>query len=123
MLTRSGEPVHVYERLPNPYALNVMQGVYSKYGINKRLPPTDLYVRFMPRDSSQLSKLLDDYELVLFDHPLDIKLGEGEVYVDSTLQEGETAWLYTTVKPNFIFPEDITYQILEMCYIPKDGEE
>lgn len=123
MLTRSGEPVHVYERLPNPYALNVMQGVYSKYGINKRLPPTDLYVRFMPMDSSQLSELMEDYGLVLFDHPLDIKLEEGDVYVDPTLQEGETTWLYTTVKPDFIFPKDISYQILERCYIPEDGEE
>lgn len=108
---------------PNPYALKVMQGVYDSYKVAKKLLPTDVYVRFLPQDSVQLSTLKYDYKLELFDHPLDIEIPEDAVYMDPTLPEGDFTWLYATVKPNFVFPKAITYEILEQCYIPEEGEE
>lgn len=112
-----------YKVLENPYALDVMQAVYDSHGIDITLEPTDLYVRFMPADSSQLQSLTYEYGLELFDYPLDIELSEGDVYIDPSIEEGELSWQYTTVSPDFKFPEGIMYEILEECYIPEDGEE
>lgn len=111
-----------YTHRPNPYSLNNMQSVYDMYDSNIKLEATDLYVRFMPKDSSQLRILYNEYDLELFDHPLDIEINEGDVYIDPNTPEGQPTWLYTTVKPNFVFPKDIQYEIIEECYIPKDGE-
>ncbi len=122
--TRSGsntEPEFKVE--PNPYALKVMQGVYDSHSPSKvTLEPTDLYVRFLPKDSVQMNSLKYDYALELFDYPLDIELPEDAVYMDPTIPEGEFSWLYTTVKPDFIFPEGIRHEILEYCYIPEEDE-
>lgn len=124
-MTRSGvsEPTVEYEVLPNPYALSVMQSVYDDSGISEPLEPTDLYVRFLPADSLQLNSLVDDFGLELFDAPLDISIPEGETYVDPARQEGDFSWMYTTVKPDFVFPEGIRHEIIEECYIPDDNEE
>lgn len=108
---------------PNPYAIDVMQGVYDTYSLDDiTLEPTDLYVRFLPQDSIQLQSLYIDYDLELFDFPLDIDMPENAVYVDPNIAEGDFTWLYTTVKPSFAFPENIRYEILEECYIPDDDE-
>ncbi len=112
-----------FEHLPNPYALDNMQAVYDAYDSSIELEATDLYVRFMPLDTAQIHDLTYDYGLELFDYPLDINLEEGDVYVDPSVQEGEYTWKYTTVKPDFVFPKDIKYEILEECYIPDEGEE
>lgn len=112
-----------YEHLPNPYALSVMQEVYDTYSeTDVTIEATDLYVKFMPKDSLELHTLKDDYNLELFDYPLDIELAEGEVYVNTELPEGDLAWVYTTVEPDFVFPSGISYEILEECYIPADDE-
>lgn len=113
-----------YTVLPNPYALEVMQQVYDTYSSRRVvLDETHLYVRFLPQDSLQLASLYDDYDLELFDFPLDIELEEGEEYIDSSIPEGGFTWQYTTVDYDFEFPEDIEYEILEECYIPYDDEE
>ncbi|MDR2586607.1 MAG: hypothetical protein LBC84_10405 [Prevotellaceae bacterium] len=111
----------VRNRLPNPYSLANMQAVLDSLTLfHVELQPTDYYVRFLPRDSSQLNDLIYNHHLELFNYPLDLDIGEGEVYVDPTIPEGKPTWLYTTVKPNFEFPKEITYQVLEPCYIPPD---
>lgn len=44
-----------FEGCVNPYSLSVMQAVYDRYSPQPIvLTPTDIYVRFMPQDSSQL---------------------------------------------------------------------
>lgn len=122
VLTRSSS-IKTYESLPNPYALKVMQKVYDTYSEKTvALKATDLYVKFMPKDSLELHRLKYDYNLELFDYPLDIELDYDEVYVNPELPEGDLMWVYTTVKPNFVFPSGISYEILEECYIPEDGE-
>lgn len=121
-ITRSSSDV-TYEILPNPYALSVMQQVYDTYSETPiTLEATDLYVKFMPKDSVELHTLKYDYNLELFDYPLDIELAEGEVYVNTELPESDLAWVYTTVEPDFVFPAGISYEILESCYIPADDE-
>ena len=112
-----------YEPLPNPYALHVMQGVYDRFSDSGRiLEPTDLYVKFMPKDSSELHTLMYDLHLELFDYPLDIRLEEGDEYINPDIPEDDLTWVYTTVRPDFLFPPGIDYEVLELCYIPEDGE-
>lgn len=121
VLTRSS--VNEYTTLPNPYALEVMQEVYDIYSeTDVTLEATDLYVKFMPKDSLELQRLKYDYDLELFDYPLDIDLADGDVYVNHDLPQSDLVWVYTTVKPDFVFPSGISYEILEYCYIPGDGE-
>lgn len=120
--TKSSPDGKEYQPLPNPYALSVMQAVYNEGGVHKILEPTDLYVRFLPKDSLQLRTLYDS-GLELFGYPLDIKIKEGDVYKDPTIKEGDPTWLYTTVVPDFKFPNGIKYQIIEKCYIPEEGEK
>ena len=121
-LTRSSS-TETYEALPNPYALEVMQEIYDIYSETEvALEATDLYVKFMPKDSVELHTLKYDCNLELFDFPLDIELAEGEVYVNPDLPESDLVWVYTTIKPDFVFPTGISYEILEECYIPEDGE-
>ena len=118
--TRSISP---FDTLPNPYTLTNMQFVHDSLSFsNVQLQPTDYYVRFLPQDSLQLHNLTYNYNLELFDYPLDLYIEEGGVYEDPTIQEGEITWQYTTVKPNFVFPPNIIYEILEECYIPPDND-
>lgn len=111
-----------FKKLANPYALDVMQSIYDENASPKVLEPTDLYVRFLPKDSVELNSLYCDYNLELFDHPLDIEIPEDAIYIDPTIPEGDFTWLYTTVSPNFVFPRGITHEIIEECYIPEDDE-
>ena len=121
VMTRSSGDV--YTALPNPYALDVMQEVYDIYSeTDVTLEATDLYVKFMPKDSLELHRLKYDYNLELFDYPLDIDLADGEVYINPDLPQSDLVWVYTTVEPDFVFPSGISYEILEYCYIPEDGE-
>lgn len=120
--TRSGGDVTEFDTLPNPYSLKVMQAVYDSGGGDTVLEATDLYVRFLPQDSMQLNLIMYDCGLELFDYPLDLDIGEGEVYIDPSIPDGELMWHYTTVKPGFVFPEGVTYEILEECYIPEEDE-
>ena len=111
-----------FSRLPNPYSLANMQRVYDDCGVDVELEPTDVYIKFMPSDSTQLRRLYDcGFEL--FDHPLDIELEAGDVYYNDSIPKGTLTYLYTTVKPNVMLESfGVPYEHLEDCYIPKDGE-
>lgn len=108
----------------NPYSLSVMQSVYDNYSLEHiDLDPTDLYVRFLPQDSTQLHHLLYESGLELFDYPLDVDLTDSEIdSYEASERDSCFNWLYTTVKPDYAFPADITYEILDECYIPVEDE-
>ena len=124
LMTRSGADIpRSYQKLPNPYSLKVMQKIYDDYSVEPViLEPTELYVCFKPQDTTQLRTLHEVPDLELFEYPLDIVLEEGEEYVNSELGENDLPWLYTTVKPDFQFPEEVVCEVLDTCYIPFDGE-
>ena len=122
---QSSTPMVLGEKLNNPYALEVMQtAVESLTPEGKPVPTlmvTDLYVRFLPKDSAELAVLYDVEKLELFDYPLDYEiLVEGDYYHDPSIPEGNPTWLYTTVSPDYDFP-DVEYEILETCYIPQES--
>lgn len=115
------------KKMPNPYALANMQMAYDSLmktvsPTPVKLSPTELYVRFLPKDSTDLRLLWEDDALVLFDYPLDYEIAtEGSYYHDPDIPEDMPTWLYTAVPVDYVFP-DVEYEILEECYIPDDGK-
>lgn len=110
-------------QLTNPYARNLMQAAYDSLFPGKpiTLPITDLYVRFLPQDSTQMKRLLNE-GLELFDYPLDREIIQvGRYYKDPEVNNSHYTWQYTTVKPGYTFPANIRYEILESCYIPDNA--
>lgn len=105
------------KKMPNPYALANMQMAYDSLmktvsPTPVKLSPTELYVRFLPKDSTDLRILWEDDALVLFDYPLDYEIAtEGSYYHDPDIPEDMPTWLYTAVPVDYVFP-DVEYEIL-----------
>jgi hypothetical protein len=108
-----------------------MQQAYKEVHLTKSstlsdvtLSPTDIYVRFLPKDSMEMRILEEDLNLELFCYPLDYDIVvDGTTYHDPSIPEDQITWQYTTVKPDFVFPQNIAYEILEECYIPDEDDE
>lgn len=111
------------QKLPNPYSISNMQAAHDSLYPNQniQLPVTHLYVRFLPQDTAQMRRLLED-SLELFDFPLDYQiLRSGYYYKDPSLgSEAPYTWQYTTVSPFYQFPAGIRHEVLGECYIPDD---
>ena len=95
---------------------------FQKSAEQIEIKETDLYVRFLPKDSLELNILEKDSTLVLFDYPLDYEIEhEGEYYHDPEIPEDQISWRYTVVKPDYQFPE-IKHEILSDLFIPENSE-
>ncbi len=117
-------------KLPNPYSVtnmtNALNNLRTEYGMepNIEIEPTDYYVRFLPQNLSQYDKLSTDTNLLLFDHPLDYEIITlGDSYHDPLIPDTCYTWLYATVPVDYEFNNDITYEILDTCYIPNDTDD
>ena len=122
------------KKLMNPYSLENMQlamdtleRLLEKTKVQGRnlvksidLETTDLYVRFLPKDTTQYNQMLKDSTMIYYDHPLDYEIAQqGDVYIDTTMV-GQIGWQYTVVKPDYVFPDTIKYEILERLFIPEN---
>ena len=114
-----GDPVNVPYKIENmQQAMTQLQCSNPEYA-NVNIEANALYVRFLPKDFAEYDKLIKQYDLALFDFPLDREiLMEGSYYQDDSLPEDQITWQYTTVPVSFPFPSDIQYEILEEAYIP-----
>lgn len=125
----SSEQIILGVHYPNPYSLTNMLAAYNdlvnlgEIEGNFQVELTDLYVRFLPSDSTQLN-ILNDSGLELFDYPMDYEIAnEGTYYHDPSIPEDQITWLYTTVPADYDFNQSITYEILDSCFIPVDNSE
>ena len=112
------------ERLDDPYSVdNMTKALASLYPTKADrivVPTTDWYVRFLPADEEQYTRL-ERMGLLLLDHPMDYEiLQEGDWYHDPAVPEDRITWQYAVVKPDFDFPQDIPYELLDKCYIPAE---
>ena len=112
-------------RLENPYKTeNITKALASLYPTKAgrvEVEPTDLYVRFLPKDDVQC-QILEDMGVYLIDHPLDYDiLVEGDWYHDPEVAEGDVTWQYAVVPSDFDFP-DITYQLIHKCFISDNSQ-
>lgn len=115
------EMIVLGKRLENPYKTeNMTKALATLYPTKAGLvavEPTDLYVRFLPKNQDELD-VLTRSGVVLMDHPLDYDiLVEGDWYHDPEVPEDNVTWQYAVVPVEFEFP-DIEHQIIHNCFIP-----
>ncbi len=109
------------DKLEDPFSVDNMtkalSNLYPTKADRVAVEPTDLYVRFLPKDDAQYDQLLS-LGLQLIDHPVDFEvLREGDYYHDPEVPEGRITWQYAVVPVKFLFPKDIQYEILDRCFI------
>lgn len=121
----SHEMIVLGKRLENPYKTeNMSKALASLYPSKAGLiavSPTDLYVRFLPKNQAELDALREA-DIYLIDHPLDYDiLVEGDWYHDPEVPDGNVTWQYAVVPVDFHFP-NIEYQIIHNCFIPDSND-
>ena len=95
---------------------------FQKSAEQIEIKETDLYVRFLPKDSLELNIIEKDTALVLYDYPLDYEIEEeGEYYHDPEIPEDQIYWRYAVVKPDYQFHE-VKHEILSDLFIPENSE-
>ena len=109
------------EQLQDPYSVQNMtkafNAVYPAAAGHSPIQATDFYVRFLPKDTLQMQKLVD-LGVQLLDHPLDYRIvREGDWYHDPSLPEDCYTWQYGVVPVDFEFPLDVRFERLEDCYL------
>ena len=111
-------------KLENPYSVeNIGKAVADVYPAQAAasIPVNARYVRFLPKDADGFAAL-EDCGVELFDHPLDRQiLTDGDYYHDPSIPEGMITWQYAVVPPDFECPAGVGYEILEDCFIPREG--
>ena len=121
----SHDMIELGEQLRDPYSVEVineaLQSLYPTRASRTDVRPTDMYVRFLPKDEDELA-VLEGLGLVLIDHPLDRRiLKEGDYYHDPSLPTNSITWQYAVVQTGFVFPDGIQYEILDECYIAENA--
>lgn len=108
----------------NPYSYKNMQKaavLMAKYWGTPAKPvgPTHYYVRFLPKDSLELKTLEDNYNLELFDYPIDRELTNAQIdFYRDDYTNGFCCWKYTLVpRLYWSFPEGIQKEILDEASI------
>ena len=117
----SHDKIVLGEQLKDPYSVDNMTkafaAVYPAASGRTPVQATDYYVRFLPRDDSEMQQLLD-MGVNLLDHPLDYRIvRDGDWYHDPTLPEDSYTWQYGVVPVDFQFPLNIRFERLEECYL------
>ena len=112
-------------QLEDPYSLRNMTKALEAVSPTKasvtQLTPTDMYVRFLPRDEEEFARL-QEQGIDLLDHPLDYQiLKEGDYWHDPSLDEDAITWQYAVLPHGSDLPEDIVYEILDDCFIPENA--
>jgi hypothetical protein len=137
-INRAIRPIELGKKKNNPFTVENMQAALdtlrahpdSLSGCMKapstslddiEITTTDLYVRFLPQDSTQYKLLKNDTTLTLFDFPLDYEIKQdGDYYQDPTLT-GNYTWLYTRVPVGYQPPAGITYEVLANLFIMENS--
>ncbi len=127
---RDGSPMILGKQLENPYSVENMKKALENLTAQGRMDEditietTDLYVRFLPVDSLEQQALESDSSLNLYDYPLDFEVDqEGHWYHDPSIPDHLPTYQYTVVKPDFVLPDTIEYEILAELFIPEEMEE
>lgn len=110
-----GSRIVLGKQLENPYSVENMKRALKNLqesnvggitaGSDLEIETTNLYVRFLPADTTELNLLASDTTIELYDHPLDFEITQiGNWYHDPTLPDSAVTWQYTVVEPDYEFP-------------------
>ncbi len=118
------EKIVLGDRLKNPYTTeNITKALHALYPTKAAMvevSTTNFYVRFLPKNDEEFEKL-KEITTDLLDHPLDFDvLVEGDWYHDPSIEEGNVTWQYAVVPRDFVFPDDIRYEVIDECYLPEN---
>lgn len=121
--TDTPKGVTLGKKLENPYSVKNMYAACEllkqrgEISNDLEIEPTHLYIKLSPKDSTELTLIIDDTTLNLFPYPLDYELvGEGEYIIPENTQPE----LYTVI-PIGHKMEGISYTIIEECCIPDEN--
>lgn len=113
----------------NPYALANVQKAMDQVSVEMGQPlttlnPTHFYVRFLPKDSTEYTRLLDSTDLMLFSYPLDRELTDEEVefFEKDTTNTYGYPWQYTKVPTDYVFPDGIIHEVLDEVVVETFSE-
>ena len=109
------------DKLNNPYSVknisSAFKSLYPDIDVNEYVKPTDIYMRFLPEDDTQM-KMLEELGLELVDHPLDYEIvKEGDYSNDPDVSEDRITWQYSTVPLGVNLPEGIKKEWLDVCVL------
>jgi hypothetical protein len=115
-------------QLENPYSVTNMQIAWDslRAGSSSRdediaVITTHYYVKFSPQNENKLEIIKDDTTLTLYDSPLDYEIDSiGAYYHDPDVPLHKPTPQYCAVEANYIFPNNVKYEILEELFIPDD---
>lgn len=121
------------KKLENPYSLENMRKALSLLESTGQLKsvsldssdiqPTDLYVRFLPKNDQELDLIKRDTLLDFYDYPLDYEIeNPGTYYHDPSLPDTAITWQYTVVPPNYNFPP-VEHEVLAQLFMLEDGAD
>lgn len=116
--------IELGQKLDNPYKLDnvkaALQALYPTKAGRIDVSPTNLYVRFLPRDQAEFD-VLTSLGVEMVDHPVDYEIiKDGDYYHDPSIDSDSITWQYAVLDKDFVFPSGIIYEVLDECYI-KDG--
>lgn len=109
------------KQLQNPYSVVNMQKAYdnlsqSNARLNEKgvkVKTTHLYIKFKPKNESELEILKDDSTLVLYSYPLDYEISPGTYYRDPNVPQGRPTYQYCAVPVEKQLPVGVAHEILE----------
>ncbi|MEO9870373.1 MAG: hypothetical protein ABJQ69_03660 [Ekhidna sp.] len=104
-------------RAKNPSARSLSQGI--------TIQPSHLYIRFVPRDSTDLDLIAEDTTLYTYDYPLDYEIDSavlGDYYHDPEIPLDKPTYQYCAVTKDYNIP-NVHYELLSLLYIPEELEE
>ncbi len=125
------------DTLTNPYSVTNMQAAFNYYNEhlenspfqNKIVTATHYYIKIEPTTIAELEFLdqLDESDEddvpVLHDFPLDREvIQEGDYYVWPEHEEDLYHPAYTTIRVDYVFDQNVNYEILAELYYPTDDE-
>ncbi|MCD8313076.1 MAG: hypothetical protein LUC24_02855, partial [Bacteroidales bacterium] len=120
------EMIVLGDRLENPYVTEVQQAALAAlYPTRSRevVSTTDLYVRFLPKTEDEYT-LLTDLGVEMLDYPMDYEiLTDGDYYHDPEIADDEITWQYAVVDKDFVFPDDIEYELIDECFISDNADD
>jgi hypothetical protein len=112
----------------DPFSIENIKQAYNNLLVSEEnIPAFDIvanhvYIRFLPKDSTELRLLQNNPELILFQYPLDYEILEGGLYYhDPNLPASSYTWMYTSVKKDKKLPA-VPYEIIRDLYIPPVNE-
>ncbi|WP_421890588.1 hypothetical protein [Marinoscillum sp.] len=115
--------IQLGREIENPYSLDVMRKALTSLFPNGRVTSEDIvathfYVKFHPKNETDLDRLQDDTLTIFHTYPLHYEMQSGGTYYhDPEIPNNKPTYQYAVVPVDYQFPE-VKYKILEEIYLP-----